>query len=44
MIQIDKSLLDSAAKAAYWSIKKFYEDKENQKKFEEWLAKRAASA
>lgn len=39
-IQFEKSAMDSAAQAAYWSIKKFYEDEENQKKFEEWKAKR----
>lgn len=42
MPDFNKALIDSAARAAYWSIKKYFEDEENQKKFEEWKAKRDA--
>ena len=39
-LSLNKSAIESSARAAYCSIKKFYENEENQRLFNSWLEER----
>lgn len=39
-LSLNKSAIESSARAAYCSIKKFYENEENQRLFNLWLEER----